>query len=103
MTFNADVGAELKQGAIVDTPAVANIDGPDDSRPEIVVGTNEEYRPETGSGAGADGPLNAGQVSSALMSALTSAGLLEPANGRLYAVKPSGDPDGDLLTGEARS
>ncbi len=101
VTFKPNVGADFLQGAIVTTPAVANIEGPADSRPEILVGTNEEYRPDTGSGAGAEGPLNAGQVSSALMSALTAAGVLEPANGRLHAINPDGDPDGNLLTGDS--
>jgi hypothetical protein len=78
------------QGAIIDTPALADIAG--DDRPEIVVGTNEEYD------AADDGGLNAGRFNTASYSAITAAGeVLSPGNGRLYAIRPDGDsaPDGD--------
>jgi hypothetical protein len=66
----------LQQGPIIDTPAVADITGND--KPEIVVGTNEEY----------DEPMNAGNVTTSSFGALASR--LKPANGRLYAIHPDG-------------
>jgi hypothetical protein len=75
---------DLMQGAIIDTPAVGDIAG--DERPEVIVGTNEEYADEN------DGGLNAGGLSQALYAPLGSA--LNPANGRLYAIKPEGEPGG---------
>jgi hypothetical protein len=85
--FRADAGAALDQGAIVDTPAVADID--DDERPEIIVGTNEEYLVDDGT----EGAHNIGPSSAPLLGVLGATGVLEFANGRLYAIKPSGDPD----------
>jgi hypothetical protein len=48
--FKTGIGAELNQGAIIDTPALADLNG--DGQLEIVVGTNEEYP------AADDGGLN---------------------------------------------
>ena len=82
----AEIGEALNQGAIVHTPALADLDG--DERPEIVVGTNEEYP------APQDGGLNSGATapSGALLDLLQDAIGLGPGNSRLYALKPSGDP-----------
>ncbi len=85
----ADIGDELDQGAIVDTPAVENVQG--DSRPEIVVGTNEEYA------AAKDGGLNSSAAPNGFV--LDIAGTaLGPGNSRLYAIKPTGDADGNPMT-----
>jgi hypothetical protein len=85
LTFKESAGEELNQGAIVDTPAVANLIG--DGRPEIVVGTNEEYR------GGDEGAVNTPDLS--VFSALGS--VLSPANSRLYAIRPEGEPGGPKL------
>jgi hypothetical protein len=79
--FKSGVGAEFQQGAIIDTPAVGNIDS--DPENEIVVGTNESYRE----------PINAGGLDEAIYGALGTA--LEPGNGRLFAF----DHDGALKDG----
>ena len=80
--------ADLMQGAIVDTPAVGDLVG--DERPEVVVGTNEEYA------AAKDGGLNAGGLNEALYAPLGAGEdpVLKFANGRLYAIKPEGEPGG---------
>jgi len=91
VSFKGGVGADQQQGAIIDTPAVGDLDG--DGRPEIVVGTNEEYS------AGADGGFNSAPINAAAISLIEPLDILELANSRLYAIKPTGDPDGDLLKG----
>jgi subtilase family protein/VCBS repeat protein len=87
-TFKSGLGDELDQGAIVDTPAVGDITG--DGRPEIVVGTNEEYP------ADSDGGFNGGLLNDASLTVATRLGVLSPGNSRLYALKASGGPDAIL-------
>ncbi|MDQ3728087.1 MAG: S8 family serine peptidase [Actinomycetota bacterium] len=87
VAFAADSGPSLQQGPIVDTPALGDISG--DSRPEIIVGTNEEYAVDKGT----EGPWAVAPSTSPALNLLGPAGLLEFANGRLYAIKPDGDPD----------
>ena len=96
VTFdNAKTGESLQQGAIIDTPAVGNITG--DARPEIVVGTNEEYRSDQGD----EGPTNISGNNSAVTAGLVSrTGQLANANTRLYAIKPDGDRDGSVMSGD---
>jgi hypothetical protein len=89
-TFKSGIGDPLNQGAIIDTPAVGNLDGDPGGKLEIVVGTNEEYS------ADQDGGMNAGLSSGsigAIGSAASEAGL-SPGNSRLYAIKSGGDPNG---------
>ncbi|MGI9019278.1 MAG: calcium-binding protein, partial [Solirubrobacterales bacterium] len=87
VSFDADAGPALNQGAIVDTPAVGDITG--DARPEIIVGTNEEYAVDEGD----EGPLNVAPSSAPSLNLLAPVGLLSFANGRAYAISPDGDPD----------
>jgi hypothetical protein len=89
VTFNASAGSE-QQGAIVDTPAVGDLDGAASGAaalPEIVIGTNEEYD------ADSDGGTNADLINSGLYALANAAGALSPGNTRLYALKPGGDGD----------
>ncbi len=79
-----DVGAEFNQGAIVDTPAVGDITG--DGKPEIVVGTNEEY---------AEDP-NAGNFALAQLGPVADAAGLKGNNSRLFALKSTGEPGGPV-------
>jgi hypothetical protein len=97
-------GIDEDQGKIVDTPAVADLDGscqPPASlpgspvgaahessgcKPSIIVGTNEEYLVNTGD----EGPINAGNLTSTSLGAVGATGLLSFANGRVYAIKSTG-------------
>jgi len=87
VSFNDQAGPALDQGAIVNTPAVGDVSG--DARPEIVVGTNEEYRVDEGN----EGPWNVAPSSAPSLSLLGPLDLLDFANGRVYAISPDGDPD----------
>ena len=89
----ARAGPELDQGAIIDTPAVGSIAG--DEKPEIVVGTNEEYAADKGN----EGPLNASPLNATALQIVPAAGVLDSGNSRLYAIKPEGDRDGDPGSG----
>ncbi len=75
-------GIDEDQGKIVDTPAIAEVGG----KPEIFVGTNEEYAVNTGD----EGPINAGALTNASLGVLGATGLLPFANGRVYAIKATG-------------
>ncbi len=79
----AFVPGSFQQGAIVDTPAVADITGGAD--PEIIVGTNEEY----------DETPNAGNFTTATFDPISGTGVVDPGNGRLFAIDATGDHDGD--------
>jgi hypothetical protein len=90
-TFASGIGEDWNQGAIVTTPAVGDITG--DGKPEISVGTNEEYDPS------ADGGVNIGNLNTASLALIAQSGQLEFANSRLYALKPEGEPGGPSVTG----
>src|SRR5439155_15831193 len=87
MAFNgnakANPGKDEDQGKIVDTPAVAYLDGPHNP-PSVIVGSNEEYLTNTGD----EGGLNASGVTSTSLGVLAS--VLSFAKGRVYAIKASG-------------
>jgi hypothetical protein len=83
-TAEPNPGIDEDQGKIIDTPAIANIDG--SRKPSIVVGTNEEYLANTGD----EGPINAGNLTSTSLGAVGATGVLNFANGRVYAIKPTG-------------
>jgi hypothetical protein len=88
-TFNSNVPAnenkDEDQGKIVDTPAVADLDGPG-KPPTIIVGTNEEYLTNEGN----EGGINAGDLTTTSLGVIGETGELQFANGRVYAIKASG-------------
>ena len=90
-TFASGIGADWNQGAIITTPAIGDITG--DGKPEVVVGTNEEYEPS------ADGGVNLGNLNTTSLSLLAASGQLEFANTRLFAIEPEGEPGGPNLGG----
>ena len=81
-------GISEDQGKLVDTPALADIDG--SGKPEIIVGSNEEYAVGTGD----EGQLNVSPTNSLLTSAIGRAGVLKMANGRVYAIRSTGSRGG---------
>jgi hypothetical protein len=83
-TAQPNPGIDEDQGKLVDTPAVADIDG--SGKPSIIVGSNEEYAVNTGD----EGAINAGELTSASLGVVGETGVLGFANGRLYAIKASG-------------
>ncbi|MEA2472290.1 MAG: hypothetical protein QOE06_205, partial [Thermoleophilaceae bacterium] len=85
---------DLLQGAIVDTPAVGNVAG--DSKPDIVVGTNEEYYTTEGD----EGGTNVSGNNAASVQLLAQTGALANVNSRLYTLKPEGDRDGKPATAD---
>jgi hypothetical protein len=89
VSFNSNAKAnpdiEEDQGKIVDTPAVASLDGPG-KPPSIIVGSNEEYLTKTGD----EGEINASATNTASLGVVGASGLLHFANGRVYAIKSTG-------------
>lgn len=90
LTFSAqragsNPGIDQDQGKIVDTPAVAQLNGPN-KPPSIIVGTNEEYL----TGTGDEGQINAGSTNAGTLTAVGSTGALTFANGRVYAIRSTG-------------
>jgi hypothetical protein len=86
IAFKDGLGEVYDQGALIDTPAVGDIDG--DGRADVVIGSNESYELDKLD----EGPLNAGGLDGEMYKPLGA--LLALANGRIYALKASGDPDG---------
>jgi hypothetical protein len=90
LTFNPNASAGEDQGKIVDTPAIAYLDGPG-KPPSIVVGTNEEYVACPTTTATCDeGPANYG-LSNPSLAAVSASGLLAAANSRLYVINHDGN------------
>jgi hypothetical protein len=87
LTFNSNVdpnpGIDEDQGKIIDTPAVARLNGPRQP-PAILIGTNEEYPVDVGD----EGPVNFGPSIAAELG--LAAKVLKFGNGRLYAIKATG-------------
>src|SRR5438876_951108 len=87
ITFNGNVPADQNkdedQGKIVNTPAVAYLDGPG-KPPSIVVGINEEYLANKGN----EGEINASKVTATSLGVLGS--VLSFGNSRVYAINASG-------------
>jgi hypothetical protein len=81
---SANPGLDEDQGKLIDTPALADING--DGKPEIIVGSNEEYPVGTGD----EGPINVSPTNALLTSAVGRAGVLTEANGRVYAIRATG-------------
>ncbi|HEY0516831.1 MAG TPA: hypothetical protein VGD00_06895 [Solirubrobacteraceae bacterium] len=79
-----DTNLAEDQGKLVDTPAVAALDGPG-KPPSIIIGSNEEYL----TGKGNEGPINAG-LTTASLGAIGQTGILKFANSRVYALNASG-------------
>jgi hypothetical protein len=87
ITFNsnapANPGRDETQGKIVDTPAVAYLDGPA-KPPSVIIGTNEEYVANRGD----EGEINSSKTSTASLGILGT--VLKFGNSRVYAINASG-------------